>query len=90
MADSSLCYIGTCKECGACRAAIVAEGVEVPKWNREVARFCAGVIRDGLKLETRTAAEVRAADWNCQQSGGLECSRGKKKKVAHHQESLAL
>jgi hypothetical protein len=92
--DREGAYVGLCQQCGSCRAVIV-ETIDVPDlkaqgtWRREVAKFCAGVIRDGLRLEHCTVEEARAKEWNCGKSGAVDCpSRSSKKAKPAKQESL--
>lgn len=83
--EASPAYVGLCATCGACRACIVATA-DVPKWEREVAKFCAQMIRDGLTLERKTVGETRAMNWDC--ANGEPCPKRAKKQRAAKQESL--
>jgi hypothetical protein len=77
------------------RACIVeTSAVPDPKgaWKREVAKFCAGIIRDGLRLEHSTVEAVRAMNWVCPNTGKdawASCPpRSSKKAKPATQESL--
>lgn len=58
--------------CNDCRG-VVFVAVDVPERQRELAKECAQLIRNGLRPEPSTVGECRKADW-------CKCERSSKKR----------
>lgn len=62
------CYVGRCPGCGSVTSAIVIDNMhneDAVKWRREVAKFCAQIIRDGDEVEKMSTEQVRESLARC-------------------------
>ena len=67
-----MAYVGICR-CGAIRAACVDER-KTKERQRDVAKFCAEIVRDGLTLERVTCQAVREGRWQCSERTDQDCA----------------
>lgn len=69
---AALCYVAYCGQCGK----IYGAAVQIKGREKDTAKFIEPWIKAGDRLNTITAAEVRAADWcKCAQRAGTSGQR---------------